>query len=112
MLIDRLAGQEYAINPGFYDSRRSPNYLGSCLSQVLFGRHTVHCSDSRIDADVMEAFVINGQANFRAVQGLEQPSGKLERGSRRGPIRTLSSGSHRSLAMASMVSGVTQGSLE
>ena len=67
MLIDRLAGEEYAIDPGLYDSRCSPNHLGSCLSQVLFGRDTVHNGDSRIDADVMEAFVINGQANFRAV---------------------------------------------
>ena len=70
MLIDRLTGEEYAINPGFYDFRRSSNHLGSCLSQMIFGWHTVHRGNSRIDADVMEALVINGQANVRAVQGL------------------------------------------
>ena len=71
MLINWLASEEYAIDPRLYDSRRPPNYLGCCLSQVLFGRHTVHCSDSGIDADVTETSVINRHANVRAVQGLE-----------------------------------------
>src|ERR1700681_627916 len=70
MLVNRLAGHEYALDLRVDDARCSPNHLACRFPQVFSPRHVIHGPNSVIDVNVTQGLARYLHADFRTIQRL------------------------------------------